>query len=151
MSPHANRRAGKDRRVTRSLHYPERRAGFVRRDGDMSRLRRAYEISLRQYRENSTRFLLVLATIVVFNFVDLMMTLRVLRLGGVELNPVMRALFGTSLLVASLVKLGVVGALVLILMMLRRYRRTLEVSLVLLIGFSLLIGYYALLITRLVA
>jgi len=133
-----------DRRLRRSpFHFPERRSGFDRRLSHAASWRRAYDCTLRNYRDNKTTFLLVLATIVVFNYVDYLLTVRVLQAGGAELNPIMARLFEISPVVAATAKIGAVGAAVLVLLALRRYRRTLETSLVLLITFTALMFYHA--------
>ena len=69
--------------------------------------------------------------------------MRVLQAGGVELNPIMARLFEISPVVAAAAKIGTVGAAVLVLMSLRRYRRTLEASLILLLAFTALMFYHA--------
>ncbi len=89
------------------------------------------------------RFLLVLATIVVFNYIDYQLTVRVLEAGGAELNPIMARLFDISPVVAAAAKLGAVGAVAVVLLLLRRYRRTLEVSLILLMAYTALMFYHA--------
>ncbi|MEA2002991.1 MAG: DUF5658 family protein [Actinomycetota bacterium] len=133
-----------DRRVRRiPLHFPERRTGFDRRLPDKGGWRSYYDNALRCYRDNKTTFLLVLATIIVFNYVDYLLTIRVLRAGGMELNPIMARLFEISPVVAASAKLGAVGAAALVLLALRRYRRTLEASLVLLVTFTVLMFYHA--------
>jgi hypothetical protein len=133
---------GTDRRIRRTpFYFPERRAGFERRDRDG--WRGAYQDGLRTYRDKPMTFLLVLATIVVFNYIDYQLTVRVLAAGGVELNPVMVRLFALSPIAAATAKLGAVGVSVLILLSLRRYRRTLEESLLLLVGYSALMFYHA--------
>lgn len=121
-------------------HFPERRSGFDRRRQPGWRGR--YLTDLRGYANSKLAFPLVLATIIVFNLVDYLMTLRVLGEGGLELNPVMQHLFSTSMEVAALVKLLSAGAVTLVLLSLRRYRRTLEVSLVVLLGYSVLMFYH---------
>ena len=55
----------------------------------------------------------------------------------------MRALFWTHPLTATLVKLGVVGFVVLMLLRMRSFRSALEVALALLIGFTALMFYHA--------
>lgn len=133
---------GTDRRIRRRpLYFPERRAGFERRD--RHGWRGAYQDGLRTYRDNPTTFLLVLATIVVFNYIDYQLTVRVIAQGGVELNPVMARLFALGPVAAATAKLGAVGASVLVLLSLRRYRRTLEASLLLLVGYTALMFYHA--------
>ena len=140
---------GSDRRVRRiPMYFPERREGFDRRTKEG--WRGTYENALRTYRNSSTTFLLVLATIVVFNYVDYQLTVHVLAAGGLELNPVMARLFAISPFVAAAVKLGAVGAATLVLLALRRYRRTMEASLVLLATYTSLMFYHAGLAIRLV-
>lgn len=104
---------------------------------------------MRRYRDNRQTFLLVLATIIVFNYVDYLLTVQVLRAGGTELNPVMARLFEIGPAVAAVAKMGAVGAAVLILMLLSRYRRTLEASLILLLAFTALMFYHAALAVQL--
>ena len=141
---------GPDRRVRRDLlHFPERRSGFDRRMTTAAGWRGMWDASLHKYRENKITFMIVLATIIVFNYVDYLLTVRVLRAGGAELNPIMAHLFEISPVVAATAKLGAVGAAVLILLMLRRYRRTLEASLVLLAAFTALMFYHAAIAVRL--
>jgi len=138
---------GDDRRAQRTLlRYPERRTGFDRRS--RSGWRGRYEAGLRELAERPRTLLLVLATIVVFNLMDYLLTLRVLDAGGSELNPVMARLFSIGPEAAALVKLGVAGAVVLGLLALRRYRRTLELAIVALVGFSGLMLYHVLIATR---
>ena len=136
-------RRGADRRVRRiPLHFPERRSGFDRRSLDGEGWRASYEAALRSYRDNKTSFFLVLATIIVFNYVDYILTVRVLQAGGIELNPIMARLFEISPVAAATAKLGAVGAAAMVLLMLRRYRRTRETSLVLLLAFTALMFYH---------
>jgi hypothetical protein len=137
-----------DRRLQRTpLYFPERRSGFDRRTP--GGLRGRYNAALLSYRENESAFLLVLATIVVFNYMDYHLTLRVLEAGGSELNPIMARLFGIGPEAAAAAKLGSVGAVSLILLALRRYRRTLEASLFLLVAYSVLMFYHVALALRL--
>ncbi len=98
---------------------------------------------LKAYGRDAVRFWTVLATIVVFNFLDLMLTIRALNRGAIEANPVMRNLFWTHPVIAAIVKIGVVAAVVLALQRMRRFRRALELSLVLLVGFTVLMFYHA--------
>lgn len=139
---------GPDRRVKRTpLYYPDRRRGFDRRE--RTGWRGFYQASLRTYRDRPMTFLLVLATIVVFNYIDFQLTVQVLESGGMELNPVMAKLFAHDPVIAAAAKLGAVGAATLVLLSLRAYRRTLEVSLVLLFGYTALMFYHAGLAVRL--
>lgn len=138
-----DRRSGSDRRRRFSPRLRERRSGFDRRDLHSSGPRAAFNRALLSVGRTTLRFWTVLATIVVFNFVDLMLTVRALNMGAEEANPVMRTLFWTHPLTAASVKLGVVAFVVLGLQRLRRYRDALLVSLVLLIGFTALMFYHA--------
>lgn len=137
------RRSGRDRRRRYSLRFPDRRKGFDRRDASATGLRGLYRRSLLRIRRDSLTFWVMLATIVVFNFLDLMLTLRALDRGAEEANPVMRALFWTNPLAAALVKLGVVAAVVLLLQRLRDYRDALSLVFLLLVGFTALMFYHA--------
>lgn len=133
---------GPDRRIERtSLYFPERREGFERRIKDG--WRGSYAVGLQTYRDNPMTFLLVLATVVVFNYIDYQLTIGVLQAGGVELNPLMARLFDVSPVVAAAAKIGAVGAVAVVLLSLRRYRRTLEASLVLLVTYTALMFYHA--------
>ncbi len=154
MNPHQwpRRRRLQDRRIERKpLHFPERRSGFERRLIERPGFRGMWDASLVKYRDNRTGFLLVLATIIVFNYVDYLLTIRVLQAGGSELNPIMAHLFELSPTVAATAKLGTVGAAALILLVLGRYRRTLEVSLVLLVTFTALMFYHVAVAVRIAA
>ena len=145
---HADRRG--DRRLHRTpFHFPERRTGFDRRLPRSAGWSAYYDANLRSYRDSKSMFLLVLATVVVFNYVDYLLTFRVLRAGGIELNPIIAYLFEISPVLAASIKLGGVGVAVLVLLMLRRYRRTLEASLVLLASYTALMFYHAALALRL--
>lgn len=138
-----DQRSGRDRRRRFSTRYPERRSGFDRRDANGRGLGAAYHRALRRIGRDSVTFWTVLATIVVFNFLDLMLTLRALDRGAHEANPVMRALFWSHPMTATLVKLGVVAAVVLLLQRLRRYRDALSFAVILLVGFTALMLYHA--------
>ena len=98
---------------------------------------------LRTYQKQAFQFWVVLATIVVFNFLDLVLTIWVLDQGAHEANPLMRYLFWSDPATAALVKLGVVAVVVVILQQMRMYGRALEFSLVLLVGFTVLMFHHA--------
>ena len=137
-----DRRSGGNRRKIWSPRARERRSGFDRREGGRGP-GAAYRRALQRFGRDSLAFWTVLATIVVFNFLDLMLTVRALDSGAEEANPVMRTLFWTHPLTAALVKLGVVAAVVLMLQRLRRFRSALSVTFALLIGFTALMFYHA--------
>jgi hypothetical protein len=137
-----NRRVA-DRRVRRaSLHYPERRSGFDRRLAGPGPIRAAGARLLINYRDRPGAVAAVLGAVVLLNAVDLLLTVRALGLGATELNPVMAELLGFDPVVAAVFKLTLVGAVAMGLWTLRRYRRVLEASLLLLGGFLVLTGYH---------
>ena len=137
-----DQRRGTDRRVKPvSFRLPDRRLGFVRRQVQVSPARAAYNRMLASYRSQPRALAAVLVTVAVLNVADLALTLRALQLGAVELNPVMAALIGTDPLLASVFKLAIGFGVVGVMWALRRYRRVLEGSLLLLGGFTLLVGY----------
>lgn len=129
------------------FYFPERRTGFDRRTAPGWRGR--YLSDLREMGSSRITLPLVLATIVVLNLMDYLLTLRILALGGTEANPVMAHLFNMGLETAALAKLGIVGVVVIALLALRRYRRTLELSLLLLLVYSALMIYHIVLLARL--
>ncbi len=137
------RRSRDDRRETYSLKYREQRSGFDRRESHSRGPSAAYRRALKRFGRDSVAFWTVLATIVVFNFLDLVLTVRALNSGAEEANPIMRTLFWSHPLTAALVKLGVVAAVVLMLQRLRRFRRALSVTFTLLVGFTALMFYHA--------
>ena len=138
-----DRREDQDRRVRFKARLFERHTGFERRQNGQTGPRAAYYRALQQYGRDSVRFWTVLATIIVFNFVDLMLTVDALAQGAEEANPIMRSLFWAHPVTAAVVKVGVVAAVVLALQRMRRYRAALELALLMLVGFTLLMFYHA--------
>lgn len=138
-----DRRSGRDRRRRYAPRWPERRGGFDRRDRNGRGIDAAYARALYRFGRDRVTFWTALATIVVFNFLDLMLTFRALDRGAEEANPIMRTLFWTHPLTASLVKLAIVAAVVLMLQRMRRFRSALSVTLFLLVGFTALMLYHA--------
>ncbi len=144
------RRGGGDRRSRRlALRFPERRTGFDQRRPTTRGLVARYQRAILEYREKRSAFMLVLASIVVFNYIDLLLTLRALELGATEANPIMAWLFERSPVVAASVKLSISGAVVLVLLMLGRFRRVLEASLVILVAHSALMVWHVILAIQL--
>lgn len=138
----ADRRSGEDRRQQFRPRLRERRSGYDRRVGGQSAGAR-YNRLLARVGHDSLTFWTILATIVVFNFLDLVLTIRALDRGAEEANPVMRSLFWSHPLTAALIKLGVVAAVVLALLALRRYRDAVVVALVIFVGLTALMFYHA--------
>jgi hypothetical protein len=136
------RRAGTDRRVGRvSFRYPERRSGFDRRVPDGGAGLRVRMLDA--YRARPRLVAAVLACIVIANAADLAFTFAALNLGASELNPVMAGLIGIDPLVAAGFKLAVTVAVTGGIWALRRYRRVLEASLVVLGTMAGLMLYHA--------
>lgn len=133
-----NQRSGGDRRVRRvSLRYPERRTGFDRRMAGVSR----YQRFLEAYRRRDGLVAVCLAAIAVLNLADLMLTRLLIDLGASEANPIMAALLAAGTVPAAAAKVAVTVAVVAGVWVLRRYRRMLEFSLVLLGALVLLAVY----------
>ena len=137
-----DQRRGSDRRVKHlSLRFPDRRLGFVRRQIGAHPARAAHNRMLASYRSEPRYLALVLVAVALLNIADLALTLQAIEHGALELNPIMAELIGSDVLLAAVFKvtigLGVVAAM----WGLRRYRRVLEASLVLLFGFVLLVAY----------
>lgn len=141
------RRRRQERRMEhKPLHFPERRTGFERRD--LPGWRGTYQSEMRKFSESHLGLPLVLATIVVFNLIDYLMTVRILAAGGSELNPIMERLFQISPQVAALFKLFTAGLVVLLLLGLRKYRRTIEISLLIMVGYSALMFWHIYLLAK---
>jgi hypothetical protein len=138
------RRTGPDRRVRRvSLRYPERRSGFDRRaERDASSVRATYADWIRRIAASPVRYGTVAAAIFVLNMVDLLLTYRALERGAIELNPVMAALLDAGYGVAGVVKIGVSALVVVLGWRLRRYRRVVEVSLLLAVVLGAVVLYH---------
>jgi len=133
-----NQRTGVDRRAHRAtFHYPERRTGFDRRMAGVSR----YQRFLEAYRRRDGLVAVCLAAIVVLNLADLVLTQVLIDLGASEANPIMAALLAAGTVPAAAVKVAVTIAVVAGVWVLRRYRRMLEFSLVLLGALVLLAAY----------
>jgi hypothetical protein len=134
-SSHERREVGRrERRV--SLRYPERRTGFDRRDSSR------YQLAMAGFQSDPRAIAGVLGLVLLLNAMDLILTLQALRLGATEANPVMAWLFDQDLLLASSFKLGLGTAVAITIWRLRRYRRVLELSLVLAGVFVLVVGYH---------
>jgi len=133
-----NQRSGVDRRVRRvPLHYPDRRTGFDRRMAGVSRYQRLLDI----YRSRDGLVAVCLAAIVVLNLTDLALTRVLIGLGASEVNPIMAGLLAAGAVPAVAVKVAVTIAVVGGVWVMRRYRRMLEFSLVLLGALALLAVY----------
>ncbi len=137
-----DQRRGTDRREKHfSFRFPDRRLGFARRQIQGGPARAAYERVLGTFRYQPRPLALVLVTVAMLNITDMVLTLRALELGAVEVNPIMAALINADPLIASIFKVTIGIVVVAAMWAMRRYRRVLEASLLLLGGFVALNVY----------
>lgn len=129
-----------ERRTRRvSLHWPERRRGFERRMASPGR--RRYQHALTRYGGHPWLLITVLTAVVALNGVDLVLTVHLLHGGAVELNPIMARMLDVDVALAAAVKVTLGVAVVAVLWMLRRYRRALEASVVILALLVAVVAY----------
>ncbi len=130
-------RRGRERRVrTVSLRYPEQRTGFDRRATSR------YQSALTAYRREPGAIAAILGLILVLNATDLILTVRALGRGTGEANPLMAWLFEQHMGLAAIFKLAIGLAVTVVIWRLRRYRRMLELSIVLAAIFGLVLSYH---------
>lgn len=130
-------RRGRERRVrTVSLRYPEQRTGFDRRATSR------YQSALTAYRRQRGAIAVILGLILVLNATDLILTVRALGRGTGEANPLMAWLFEQHIGLAAIFKLAIGIAVTVVIWRLRRYRRVLELSIVLAALFGLVLSYH---------
>jgi hypothetical protein len=131
-----------DRRQTRRFVLRDRRLGFDRRHVSYrSPVGAALDSSLAYLRDHPPATVAVLALANLLSLLDLWLTTIVLRLGAVEVNPLMHYLFEASSTQAALVKVGLVAAATLGLWVLRRRRSALMVALLFLTVYTVLVLY----------
>ncbi len=130
------------RRRQGSLYYPERRRGFDRRRPARGTWTARYREVLDEYRHDSETIAAVLLVFVVLNIVDLLLTVQALSMGAVEVNPVMAWLFAVDPILAAMFKLVVGFGIALAVWATRRYRRMLEMSLVLVAVMTAVLIYH---------
>ncbi len=130
-------RGGGERRVrTVSLRYPEQRTGFDRRATSR------YQRALTAYRREPGAIAAVLGLILALNAADRILTVRARGRGTGEANPLMAWLFEQHMGLAATFKLAVGLAVTAVIWRLRRYRRMLELSIVLAALFGLVLSYH---------
>ena len=138
----ADQRRSNDRRVKHlSFRFPDRRLGFPRRQSGERAIGTAYARMLSAYRSRPLVLAAVLGVVAMLNVADLVLTLRALDLGAVEVNPIMAALIGADPALAAVFKVTIGFGVVAAMWAMRSYRRVLEASLVLLGGFTVLVAY----------
>jgi hypothetical protein len=124
------RRIDFGRRQRRRFVVHERRSGFQRRErAGQSTPSAALERLLIYLHENAGALLVVLVAANLLNLFDLVFTLRVLRLGATEGNPLMGQLLAAGPAQTAVMKLVLVGSVSLLIWCLRRYRLSLLAAL----------------------
>jgi hypothetical protein len=107
----------------------ERRSGFDRRRNvRRSPVAAAFEAPIQRLREQPVLLAELLVTVNLLSVVDLLITLSVLRMGAIELNPLMAWLIDLGTAPAAAAKIGVVLAATLGLWLLRRHRAALTTA-----------------------
>ena len=138
----ACRPAQPDRRRHRRLIVTERRTGFDRRRNVCrSPVASAIEAPLVRLRDDPALLAELLVLINLLSVVDLLVTLTVLRMGAVEMNPIMSRLLEYGPGFAALAKIGVVVLATLGLWFLRRHRTALTTALILLAAYGSLVTF----------
>jgi hypothetical protein len=141
-----DRRTQRDRRSRRTAaRFPERRTGFDRRtDPSAGRVRVAYLEWIRRLSQSPERAAVLMISIVALNVADVAFTFRALDRGLQEVNPVMAGLLDAGHGVAAFVKIGVSVALASAGWWFRRFRRVIEVGLLVAALMSLVVLYHVL-------
>jgi hypothetical protein len=139
----SDRRRDADRRSTAAtFRYPERRTGFDRRaKHEPGSLGHRYSSLVRSLAEGGTALLVVLVLFNILNVVDALMTAAILEAGGSEANPVMARLYGAGVWQAVGFKVAIGAAMTATIWSLRRYRRIVEIALVILAVFIAVVLY----------
>lgn len=140
--PGALRARGPDRRRQRRFVFLDRRSGFDRRRGGRrSPLSSAVEARLLQLRDQPRLLVETLVLVNLLSVLDLLLTLSVLRLGAIELNPIMSWLFEIGPAHAAIAKIGVMALATFALWYLRRYRKALTTTVLLLAAYGALVTF----------
>ncbi len=84
----------------------------------------------------------MLGVFLLLNLADLVLTLDALEMGAVEANPLMAGLFDLSPVAATIFKLAIGLLIAGILWRMRRYRRVLEASLLLVAVMTVVLLYH---------
>ena len=142
ISAPACRPRGPDRRHKRTFLLVERRSGFDRRrDVCRSPVALALEAPIQRLRERPALLAELLVLINLLSIVDLLITLSVLRMGAIELNPLMAWLIDLGTAPAAAAKIGVVLVATLGLWLLRRHRVALTTAVLLFAVYGSLVTF----------
>jgi len=131
-----------ERRRKHRFVAQERRSGFDRRRNVCrSPFTAALEAPVLRLRRDPVLLAELLILVNVLSAIDLLITFTVLRLGAIELNPVMAYLLDLGPLPATLAKIGIVVAATIGLWVLRRHRAALTTALALLLVYGTLVTF----------
>jgi hypothetical protein len=151
-TPPACRPRSQGRRRRHRLAVEERRSGFDRRRNVCrSPVAAALEAPVRRLHDDPRLLVDVLLLINVLSALDLFITLMVLRLGAVELNPLMAWLLEMGPLPAAFAKVSLVLAATAGLWLLRRQRAALTTALGLAVVYGTLISFEVLGLLRMMS
>lgn len=120
-----------------SFRYPDRRTGFDRREAGTTARSRLLEA----YRRTPAAVAVVAVAIALLAAADVALTRHLIAHGASEVNPVMAALFAGGDGGAVALKAAVTIPVAASVWLLRRYRRVLEFSLVVLAASAALVAY----------
>ena len=138
----ACRPAQPDRRHRQRPIVAERRSGFDRRrSACLSPAAGTLEAPAVSLRDRPARLVELLVLVNLLSVVDLLVTLEVLRLGAVELNPIMSRLLESGPAQAAVAKIGVVLLATLGLWLLRRHRAALSTAVALVAVYGSLVTF----------
>jgi hypothetical protein len=141
---------GPERRRKRSFFAVERRSGFDRRRNVCrSPVAAAVESRLVALREQPVLLAELLVLVNLLSVLDLLITISVLRMGAVELNPLMAWLIDLGTVPAATAKISMVLLATLGLWMLRRYRAALTTAVLLFAVYGSLVTFELLGLLRL--
>jgi hypothetical protein len=142
ISAQACRPQTSGRRRRRSFVTVERRSGFDRRRNVCrSPVAAALEAPLIRLRDQPVLLAELLVMINLLSAVDLLITLSVLRMGAVELNPLMAWLIDLGTAQAAVFKIGVVLLATFGLWLLRRHRAALSTAVLLFAVYGSLVTF----------
>ncbi len=134
-------RRSDDRRGRNAFRLTERRTGFDRRRMTAEGLLGAWDRLIHTYRGADLALIGVLVGANILNVLDFAMTVRALGAGATEANPILAELFAWNVWGAGAFKLSAVLGVSGLVWLMRRYRRILEVSIVMLLIFSAVAAY----------
>ena len=141
-APAICRPAQPDRRRRRSLTVTERRSGSDRRRSVCrSPAAMALDGPDLRLRDRPAHLAELLVLVNLFSAIDLLITLELLRLGAVEINPIMARLLALGPGPAAVAKLGVVLVATLGLWLLRRHRAALTTAVALVAVYGSLVTF----------